>query len=152
MVNVTSIYNVNASIRRLNAHNFGHPWLHIIDDIDLFGRKLYNGVALYPRHANALLYKGVPDFVAVGIGPFEQNSNYVAQGEPAAHLTGELRLLLVHRSRMPVAKSLSFSSMTLLKRTRARSQKILKHIAETCSQRRITKQFFLRRHQWQSRS
>ena len=100
MVNVTSIYNVNASIRRLNAHNFGHPWLHIIDDIDLFGRKLYNGVVLYPRHANALLYKGVPDFVAVvGIGPFEHNSDYVAQGEPAAHLTGELRFLA---SRMAV--------------------------------------------------
>jgi hypothetical protein len=87
---VSYFYNVNGAISRLNAPDFGHPWLHYQDRIHLRYLEVF-GVDVFPRHSNLSQFKAVDDFVAVGIGPLWYNNDYVEPGEPDARLKGDLR-------------------------------------------------------------
>ncbi len=56
-------YNVNTGIRRYNAHNFGHTWLHFIDRIQ--SRILNISLVLTsPMPHGAGILSSVKDFVA----------------------------------------------------------------------------------------
>ena len=92
MVNTASRFNVKTGVRRNNDHDFGHTHLHIIDEIDLLAREVYDGTMLFPRHKNTLLFKEVPNFVAVGIGPLIHETEFVCCSEkPDDRLKGDLR-------------------------------------------------------------
>jgi hypothetical protein len=86
---VASRYNVNVAIRRLNAHNFGHSHLYLVDHIDLLARELF-GVVLYPNHPNAILFTAVPGVTSVGIVQLLHESKLVISGSPHPSLKGDL--------------------------------------------------------------
>jgi hypothetical protein len=85
-------YNVHTGIRRYNAHNFGHTWLHFIDRIQSRIVNIF-GVDVYPRHTNQAQFEPVKDYVAVGIGPLNYNDDYVTKGPPDPLLKGDLRFV-----------------------------------------------------------
>jgi hypothetical protein len=95
LVNLIFRYKINAQVRRLGANNHGHPWMHIIYRIQIRVQEIFN-VLIYPRHHNALQFRGVQDFVAVGIGPLTYSSDYATAGDPLPCLEGDLLFIAKH--------------------------------------------------------
>jgi hypothetical protein len=92
MVLLAFRYNVNTGIRRLGEHNFGHIYLHLIDEIQDKYHALF-GVKLFPRHRNLSHFKSIPNFIAIGIGALSFDADFVCQGPPMASLKGDLRFM-----------------------------------------------------------
>lgn len=92
LVLISHKYNVNAGIKRNAAINFGHSYHYLIDQLQIVVQRIYN-VVVYPRHCNITLFRPVKDFVAVGIGPLNYSQEYVANGEPMEHMTGDMRFI-----------------------------------------------------------
>jgi len=82
-------YNVNAEIKRLGKHDFGHPWHSYVDRKQIRIQEIYDAV-VYPSHANVSQFQGIPNFVAVGIGPLSHSDDYISQGPPDACLKGDI--------------------------------------------------------------
>jgi hypothetical protein len=53
---VTYIFNVNTGVRRTRCHDFGMPWHHIIDRIQIRSIQIF-GVDIFPRHENQSLWR-----------------------------------------------------------------------------------------------
>jgi hypothetical protein len=71
---VSHRFNVNTGIRRNSWHDFGMPWLDSIDRVQLKCLQIF-GYDPFPEHVNQLLFKGVDDFVAIGIGPLPREKS-----------------------------------------------------------------------------
>ncbi len=90
---VTYQYNVNTGIRRNKWHDFGMPFLHYIDRIQLRYIQIF-GFDPFPNHTNQALFKPVEGFVAVGIGPLNYNEDFVENSDvPHPSLKGGLLFL-----------------------------------------------------------
>ncbi len=85
-------YNVTSGIARCRNHDFGQPWLYLVDQIQLRIQELYN-VQVYPNHANMLHFEHEVDHVAVGIGPLSYLPDYVTSGLPHPLLKGDIKFL-----------------------------------------------------------
>jgi hypothetical protein len=83
---------VNAGITRRGKHDFGHPWHHLVDRIQIRIQEIYD-VVVFPSHENASQFKAIKDFVAVGIGPLSHSFDYVTKGMPHPSLKGDFRFL-----------------------------------------------------------
>jgi hypothetical protein len=89
---VTYIFNVNTGVRRTRCHDFGMPWHHIIDRIQIRSIQIF-GVD-FPRHENQSPFQPIQGFVAVGVGPLNYDDAFVEQTtEPHPNLTGGMRFL-----------------------------------------------------------
>ena len=89
---VTYRSNINAGVRRQRKHNFGMPYHHLVDRIQLRVIELF-GVDIFPDHSNQSLFDPVEDHVAVGVGPLNYSSSYVDKGDPHPCLKGDLLFL-----------------------------------------------------------
>ena len=85
-------YNVSCGIKRLGHHDFGHSMLHLVDRIQNRYHELFD-IFIYPRHRNLSQFKGIDDFVCVGIGPLSFDSKYVTKGPPIKELKGQVKWL-----------------------------------------------------------
>jgi hypothetical protein len=92
LVMVAFRYNVNTGVARLGHHDFGHPYLHLIDRIQNAYHTLF-GIKIYPRHRNLSHFKPIPDHVAVGIGPLSYDADCVRKGPPMNGLKGDVLFL-----------------------------------------------------------
>ena len=85
-------FNVSTRVNRLGRHDFGHPYLHLIDRLQDRYQELFN-ILIYPRHRNLSRFKPVDGFVAIGVGPLSLDPEYVQQGEPLPVLKGDLHFM-----------------------------------------------------------
>ena len=83
--------HVNTAILRMNAHKFGHPWLHYVDRIDTRITHFHGGRGIYPRHENQSDFQGICNYAAGGIGSLFFEQDYVEKGEPDPRLKGDMR-------------------------------------------------------------
>jgi hypothetical protein len=88
LVNLCFRYNVSARIRRCGDNNHGHPYMNLIDRIQIRTQEVFN-VLVFPRHQNTTQTK-FNDFIAIGIGPLCYSNDYVTQGEPLPELKGDI--------------------------------------------------------------
>ena len=86
-------YNVNTGIRRMGWVDFGIPWYHLIDRIQLRMIQLFEHDP-FPNHTNQALFQPIKGFVAVGVGPLCYDDDFVEKSsEPHQALKGGLRFL-----------------------------------------------------------
>ena len=85
-------FNVNTGIRRNGWHNFGMPWLYLIDRIQLRYLQIF-GFDPFPQHVNQSLFVPIKGFVAVGIGSLNYSEDFVHTGEPYSNLNGGMLFL-----------------------------------------------------------
>jgi len=92
MVQVTFRFDVNSGIRRLDEHNFGHPYLMVIDRIKSSYLRIM-GIDIFPKHLNLEEFAAIEDYFAVGIGPLGLSEKFIEPGEPHHLLKGDLKFL-----------------------------------------------------------
>ena len=73
-------YNVSAGIKRSGDTNFGHPYLHIIDRIQIRMQQIYD-VLVYENYLNLSLQLSNESFTSVGIEELHCPEMYVAKGK-----------------------------------------------------------------------
>ena len=78
-------YNVSAGIKRSGDTNFGHPYLHIIDRIQIRIQQIYD-VLVYENYLNLSLQLSNESFTSVGLRELHYPELYVAKGEPYARI------------------------------------------------------------------
>jgi hypothetical protein len=94
---VTYRYNVNTGVQRKGHHDFGMPYLDIIDQIQIKMVQIF-GCDPFAHHVNQMSMKPVDDFVAVGIGPpLNYDPKYVEHGDPDPRLTGGMLFLATRK-------------------------------------------------------
>lgn len=89
---VTCRHNVSTGVNRNRQIDFGMPHHDKIDRTQLRMQQLFE-TDIFPRHSNQLLFKAVPDFVAVGIGPLNCDEKWVTPGDPDPVLKGDMLFL-----------------------------------------------------------
>ena len=76
LVMVSYRFNISTGIRRKNWHDFGMPYLHLVDRVQTRMIQLYD-VDPFPRHINHELAPTLKDIVCVGGGPLSYGDKYV---------------------------------------------------------------------------
>jgi hypothetical protein len=93
LVLLTYRYNVKTFARRCGGYDFGHCDLHLIDRIQLRIQEIYN-VLIWARHKNTMIFKGLDDFISVGIRPMTYDSRFVEKSDvPSANLSNDLKFI-----------------------------------------------------------
>jgi len=92
LVLVSYRFNISTGIRRKNWHDFGMPYLHLVDRVQTRMIQLYD-VDPFPRQMHQELTPAFKDIVCVCVGPLNYSDKYVTKGPPDSKLKGNLLLL-----------------------------------------------------------
>lgn len=92
MLMVTYRFNIATGIRRKNWHDFGMPYLHLVDRVQTRIIQLYD-VDPFPKHYNLSLAPTIQGIVCVGVGPLNYGEHYVQAGNPHPKLQGNMLFL-----------------------------------------------------------
>ena len=95
-------YNISTGIKRYGDINFGNPYLHIIDRIQIRVQQIYD-VLIFENYQNISLKIGDNNFVSVGIGELNYSDLYVTKGEPDERIKN--RDILFMAKKMKLAMS-----------------------------------------------
>ena len=77
--------NVNSDVRRCGRTHFVHPYLHLVDRIQIRIQEIYN-VLVWKKDFNVSSVKGFDDFISVGVGKLSYSSACVTGGIPDSRI------------------------------------------------------------------